>query len=237
MPRPKKTSRSTSAPKTRPTGLVGRFFMAPQMCGQVISQVGEDVYLVQPFTKDDKSDLGQVLLHVEDMLSDRENNFKGFHFYESYAEMKQKVEALAAKPPPKPAGPPPAKTPPAPASAPAATTTKTAKAAPAAPPPQPAPPKSIVEMTKPDSHKALDTIKALVGKHGIKEVRLGKVDGKDPVIVVDVQSGSMSEAKVALPEVSYGIPVQIVSSAPSNGTDPAKGVEAAPEAKKDETPY
>lgn len=224
MPRPKKSANRArvAAPKSaRPSGLVGRFYRYDDLLGQIVAAVTEEAYLAQPFAPDGTAAGGQKLYLIDRMADNGEPT--SFTFYETVTELlattgeppapPEKSAAVKTAPPAE--KPAPAKTAPAEKPAPVKTETK----------------KAPIDEVNPE--RALSTLSALVGEHGIVTVKPVKQGKNDCASIAVEVNGDPSEAKMAVPEVCFGVPVEIVpvkSESLANG----KGKEEPP---KEETLY
>lgn len=206
------------------------------MVGQIVAEVTPgETYLVQPFEEDGTARDGQRLVHVVTMLEN--SPALGFYFYDTIKD------ALAAKPnlpsvelrkavdlttePERPVRktldrePRELATPAAPA--------------PVVPPPAPTSPALAEEGSlaedegdegKHDPERALESLRVLVGQHGIVAVRPGTMVGNKLELVVEV-NGDTSEAQMAVPERAFGVKINVRSvTLPKNGVD--KPTAAAP---------
>jgi hypothetical protein len=241
MPRGKKGTgkgRAAAAPKatvktrSTPSGLVGRFYRNVRTIGQVVDEVAQgDAYLVQPFNNDGTVAGPLRLVSIEAMFDDGPG--LGYEFYTDVGELlaaakgtafPARAEKLAPTPPPK------APEPKAPEQPKAETKTETKPVEkpadkPAAPPPTPAPTS--------DPERALTSLGALVGQHGIVAVRPVRGGRNECAMIAVEVNGDPSEAKEHVPPEAFGIQVQIVPME----TKPANGAGDKKDEKKAELPY
>ena len=231
---PPRSKTSTPAPALvsppRTSGLVGKYCRSMRLMGQVLTDVGDGAYLIQPYDKNGVPVSGQRLVHIEAMYDDAPS--LGYLFFGSIKEMvdskgpgagvntmdtvstsKADVKPNATNSNAGEALDPPPKMP-----------TKDT------PPREP-----VVDKTGDKAERALASLQLLVGQHNIVSVGLAKLaPPSKPRLLVEVD-GDPADAKSAIPKDVHGIEVEFVENTKSAKAEKMEAPKS--NAAVDDTPY